>query len=288
MHAIEAPQKSQIMIAEGNIFDNGVGPLMVGQTSNAEENKELAQIQRKIDNNEYALDDSDSNVSARIEDVDDKPYHKNPADLFFATEIETNYEAKKPLEDLNDESQERDKTGLSQHTYHDEHRALIEKKLKNNMVISNQVALVNQQDKYLHMDQKIFDNYNKQVQDRGWTRSRRSAAKLPPTVLFGLHRSGSQGFDSDPSARRPSFMNKRTAQSSMQQLSRGGAYGAKNRKPPKSKQSGRTGHSTAAFSNPMGLGFSAQDVNSMGINIDKMAAHTAFSANFRQNGANIQ
>ena len=113
MHAIEAPQKSEIMIAEGNIFDNGVGPLMVRQTSKAEEDKELAQIQRKIDNNEYALDDSDSNLSARIEDVDDKPYHKNPADLFFATEIETNYEAKKPLEDSNDESQERDKTGLS-------------------------------------------------------------------------------------------------------------------------------------------------------------------------------
>lgn len=80
---------------------------------------------------------------------------------------------------------------MSQHTYHDEHRALIEKKLKNNLVISNQVALVNQQDKYLDMDQKIFDNYHKQVQDRGWTRSRISAAKLPPTVLFGLHRSGS-------------------------------------------------------------------------------------------------
>lgn len=81
--------------------------------------------------------------------------------MFFATEIETHYEATKK-EDTNDEtSQERDKTALSQHTYHDEHRALIEKKLKNNMVISNQVALVNQQDKYLDMDQKIFENYHK-------------------------------------------------------------------------------------------------------------------------------
>jgi hypothetical protein len=62
-----------------------------------------------------------------------------------------------------------------------------------------------------------------------------------------------------------------------------GAYGAKsynNRKPPKSKQSRRTGESTNAFTNPMGLGFSAQDVTSMGINMDKMA-NTAFSNNFR-------
>ena len=56
-----------------------------------------------------------------------------------------------------------DNTSVSQNTFHDEQRALIEKKLKNNMVISNQVALVNQQDKYLDMDQKIFENYNKLV-----------------------------------------------------------------------------------------------------------------------------
>lgn len=29
MHAIEAPRKDEIMIADGNIFDQGEGPLMV-------------------------------------------------------------------------------------------------------------------------------------------------------------------------------------------------------------------------------------------------------------------
>ena len=107
MHAIEAPKNDEIMIADGNIFDSGVGPLMVRQTSKKADDEEMAEIQRKIDNNEYALDDSDSNVSARIEDVEDKPYEKNPADLFFATEIETNYEAvKKPTEISNDENEQ--------------------------------------------------------------------------------------------------------------------------------------------------------------------------------------
>ena len=59
----------------------------------------MAEIQRKIDNNEYALDDSDSNVSARIEDVNSKQHEKNPDDLFFATEIETNFEARKQPEE---------------------------------------------------------------------------------------------------------------------------------------------------------------------------------------------
>ena len=35
-------------------------------------------------------------------------------------------------------------------------------------------------------------NYQKQIKDKGWTRQRRSAAKLPPSVLFGIHKSDSE------------------------------------------------------------------------------------------------
>lgn len=42
------------------------------------------------------------------------------------------------------------------------------------------------------MDNKIMQNYQKQIRDKGWTRQRRSAAKLPPTVLFGIHKTDSE------------------------------------------------------------------------------------------------
>ena len=55
-------------------------------------------------------------------------------------------------------------------------------------------------------------------------------------------------------------------------------------RPPKSKQSTRVGNKTTAGSNyPTGLGFSAVDINSMGMNPDKMV-DGAFSANFNRSG----
>jgi hypothetical protein len=42
------------------------------------------------------------------------------------------------------------------------------------------------------MDNRIMMNYQKQIKDKGWTRQRRSAAKLPPSVLFGIHKSDSE------------------------------------------------------------------------------------------------
>ena len=65
------------MIADGNIFNNGL------QMNN--QDSELAEIERKIKDNEYDLNETDS---------DHAPV-KNGNDLFFATEIETSYE--KPL-----------------------------------------------------------------------------------------------------------------------------------------------------------------------------------------------
>ena len=44
------------------------------------------------------------------------------------------------------------------------------RKAQHNAEISNQVALVNHQDKYLDIDQKIFSNYNKAIRDKGWAR----------------------------------------------------------------------------------------------------------------------
>ena len=57
-------------------------------------------------------------------------------------------------------------------------------KTKNNVVVSKQLAVVNQTDQYLDLDQKIEDNHRKQIMDKGWTRSRISAAKMPPSQLF--------------------------------------------------------------------------------------------------------
>lgn len=49
----------------------------------------MAEIERKINDNEYDLNESDSDKSV--------PITKDKEDLFFATEIETNY-VEKPVE----------------------------------------------------------------------------------------------------------------------------------------------------------------------------------------------
>ena len=57
----------------------------------------------------------------------------------------------------------------------------------NNDVVQNKLALVNMADKYLDMDQKITVNYERSIKDRGWSREKRTAAKVPPKVLFGIN-----------------------------------------------------------------------------------------------------
>jgi hypothetical protein len=42
-------------------------------------------------------------------------------------------------------------------------------------------------DKYLDMDHKITLNYEKSIKDRGWSREKRTAAKVPPQILFGVN-----------------------------------------------------------------------------------------------------
>ena len=54
------------------------------------DSEQLDEIERKIRNNEYNIDDSDSDGVL----IKDEP-QKNPDDLFFATEIETEY--KRPV-----------------------------------------------------------------------------------------------------------------------------------------------------------------------------------------------
>ena len=70
------------MIADGKIFNNG--PKM-----NMQESGELAEIERKIQDREYELNDSDSKHSEQVYIKDENS--KEGENLFFATEIETNY-----------------------------------------------------------------------------------------------------------------------------------------------------------------------------------------------------
>jgi hypothetical protein len=65
------------MITDGNIFK---GPKMNNQDD--DDDDEMVEIQRKINDGEYEVNDSSEEVSV-----------KDKEDLFFATEIETNYVA---------------------------------------------------------------------------------------------------------------------------------------------------------------------------------------------------
>lgn len=107
----------------------------------------------------------------------------NADDLFFPTEVETGTEQVPSLADIQPRP-------LASHTEHAVSQSQLElQKQKNNQVVSRQLAIVNQQDKYLDLDAKILENYNRQIRDKGWTRERRTAAKMPPSVLFGLQKS---------------------------------------------------------------------------------------------------
>lgn len=63
------------MIADENIFN---GPKMNPQTTE----DQMAEIEKKINDGDYDLMDTDSEKSVEVKDKED---------LFFATEIETNY-----------------------------------------------------------------------------------------------------------------------------------------------------------------------------------------------------
>ena len=119
------------------------------------------------------------------------------------------------------------------------------------------MALVNQADKYLDMDQRIYENYSKTLKDRGWSREKRSAAKIPPNVLFGLQRSETltTGITRTNLAAAP---RNRAA----------GTSSAAHFLPPKSKGSLRSKKSYIAKQPSGGLGFSAGDIGSMNINTD--------------------
>ena len=81
-------------------------------------------IQDKIDNGNYDLDDDIAVVE------------KNPEDLFFATEIETNYQEVRAqkAQSIQQERQKKQQEDL--------HRSVM-KKMSNNQIVSNQLALVN-------------------------------------------------------------------------------------------------------------------------------------------------
>lgn len=55
-----------------------------------------------------------------------------------------------------------------------------------NQKVQNQLELVNKADKYVDIDQKIYENYIERKQVTGWAKSSISAAKMPPSVLFGF------------------------------------------------------------------------------------------------------
>ena len=137
---------------------------------------------------------------------------------------------------------------------------------ENNKAVSNQLALVSQTDKYLDIDQKIHENYRKSITDKGWARDKRTAAKLPPSILFGLPKGDPLNNmrnvrSGEPGARKP------------QESSH--YFGAKS----KSRQTYKfnKGYLNPGQSNPAqsytkpstgGLGFSLGDIGSMGINMD--------------------
>ena len=73
------------MIADGNLFNSkDHGPQMHLQES--VDSEALDEIQRKIQDNEYELDMSDTEPEPKIEDASPKR-----EDLFFATEIEAEF-----------------------------------------------------------------------------------------------------------------------------------------------------------------------------------------------------
>lgn len=53
--------------------------------------------------------------------------------------------------------------------------------------MQNQLQLVHKADKYVDIDQKIYENYIERKQQTGWAKSRISAAKIPPSVLYGFN-----------------------------------------------------------------------------------------------------
>lgn len=63
-------------------------------------------------------------------------------------------------------------------------KSIISKEL-NNAKVQNQLELVNKADKYVDIDQKIYENYIERKQVQGWAKASISAAKVPPSVLYG-------------------------------------------------------------------------------------------------------
>mmetsp|Transcript_10464 Transcript_10464/g.17560 ORF Transcript_10464/g.17560 Transcript_10464/m.17560 type:complete len:95 (+) Transcript_10464:357-641(+) len=51
-------------------------------------------------------------------------------------------------------------------------------------MFQNHLAIVKSTDRIVELDKKILDRKRQEINDRGWTRQRRSAAKLPPGALF--------------------------------------------------------------------------------------------------------
>ena len=135
------------------------------------------EIQNKIDNGYYNIS-SDEDAGNADSDMEVKIDDDINNDLMFATEIEAGYQ--KP----NSQKSEVDERET---VYVDEPKSKTQMEM-NNDVVQNKLALVNLADKYLDMDQKITVNYEKSIKDRGWSREKRTAAKVPPMVLFGFNK----------------------------------------------------------------------------------------------------
>ena len=104
----------------------------------------LKAIEDKINANHYQVPD---------EEEEDKKEAGN--DMFFPTEIETNYERKETANTkLTADTKSTNKVGTMMKSLQ-----LQQAKNDNNAVVCNQLSLVNKADKYLDMDQKIFENY---------------------------------------------------------------------------------------------------------------------------------
>lgn len=238
-------------------------------------------------------DDVESkNTEAIIQEVSNGVFGINSAnqeganqdDLFFPTEVETHVEPSHSVAQIRPPA-------LGSQTEQAVSQSNLElQRLKNNQVVSRQLTVVNQQDKYLDLDARIFENYNKQIKDKGWTRERRTAAKLPPSVLFGLQKStdnASQGTAATrtgaASLHQRSFAKNQYKDGpglpKMSSAAHLGKDGNRDRhKTAQSRQSSRTArHGQLSVRNKLpqqsshGLGFSAFDIGvAQGVNIDRL------------------
>ena len=114
---------------------------------------------------------------------------------------------------------------------------------------------MNQQDRYLDLDQRIEENHARLIKDKGWTRDRKSAAKIAPSLLLGMNRNESAATRADSKKQSGISLPKMTKNASAAYLDHGKS------RIPKSRSSYRTTRMAGLNKSGNGLSFMGLDVN---------------------------